>query len=121
MRAFITAVTRRTVLLTAVFMFAIAVSTVAAQGRGAAGGHFGGGGHVSGGAPRSHFSGSPRFDGHGDHFRGPDGRLIIRGGFFDPFFWGPYPYWDWGYPYPYGPYLYDPTSAATMKTEVTPK
>jgi hypothetical protein len=71
-----------------------------------------GGGHFPGGGPRGHIS-------------GPHGRVIISGGFYDPF-WGPYyPYgFGFGYPYEYGyPYweYSNASDAGSLKTEVTPK
>jgi hypothetical protein len=97
MRPLMSAVARRATLLTAVFVLAAGVSTASAQGR----------------------------VGHLDGLRGrmvaPQSRIIIRGGFHDPLFWGPYPYWAWGYPYAYRPYVYGVTPTASVKTEVTPK
>jgi hypothetical protein len=58
------------------------------------------------------------------HFRGPHGRIVIEGGFVDPF-WGPY--YPYGYAYPYGhgypPGVYEPPLPPTidLKTIVTPK
>ena len=119
MRPLIKTVAKKTVFVTMMFLFAVGVSTASAQGRG--GGHQAGGGGHSGRGPSAHFSGSPRghFDG-GHGFRGRRG-VIIRGGFYDPFFWGPYPYWGWGYPYPYEAYPYDLTPSGSVKTDVTPK
>ena len=104
MRPLIKNVAKRTVFVTVLYLFAVAASTASAQGRSGGGGHAGGGGHFG--------------DGHG--FRGSRG-VIIRGGFYDPFFWGPYPYWGWGYPHPYEVYPYDLTPTGSVKTDVTPK
>ena len=103
MRPFIQAVTRTTI-LTAVFIFALAASVAAAPQRGPAGGgaHFGGGGLRG-------------------HFHAPNGRIILRGGFYDPF-WGPsYPYWGYPYWYPYAALDYSLTPTGDVKTEITPK
>jgi hypothetical protein len=99
MRPLMSAVARRAVVLTAIFVFAAAVSTANAQGRVRSG-------HLE-----------------GRHARlvAPSTRIIVRPGLHDPFFWGPYPYWTWGYPYAYRPYVYDVTPVGSVKTEVTPK
>jgi hypothetical protein len=129
MRPFIHAVTRKTT-LTAVFVFALAASVAAAPQGHSGGGHSGGGhsggghsggdhsgGNHSGGAPRGHFDGGPR-----GHFHEPHGRIIIGGGFYDPF-WGPYYPYRYGYPYgyPYGTYGYSLAPTGKVKTQITPK
>ena len=53
------------------------------------------------------------------------GHIVVRGGFYDPF-WGAFgPYWGYpyaGYPYWAYPYAgYPLAAAATVKTDVTPK
>jgi len=58
-------------------------------------------------------------------FLEPRGRIIIGGGFYDPF-WGPfYPVYPYGYGFGFGyGYPYTPgyrTSSGEVKTEVTPK
>ncbi len=130
MRPFIPAVSRKSI-LTAVFVFGLAASVAAAPQRGGGGGRAGGGSHSSGGhvmqgGPRGHINGGPHgpVGGPRGHVVGRPGRVIIRGGLYDPF-WGPYyPYW-YGYPYgyvdPYGPYDYSLTATGDVKTEVTPK
>jgi hypothetical protein len=120
MRPLIQAVSRKSI-LTAVFVFGLAAAVAAAPQRG--GGGRAGGGHSSGGhSSAGHVnSGGPR-----GHFVGPRGRVIIRGGLYDPF-WGPYYPYGYGYGYPYGygvPYgAYDDSLTLTgdVKTEVTPK
>jgi PEGA domain len=123
MRPLVNAVAKRTILLTAMFVFAIAVSSATAQGRIGTGHFSAGGGHFVGRTPTTHFNSVPRaqVDGRRGHFVAPRSRIIVRPGFRDPFFWGFYPYWGWGYPYAYGAYPYDLTSAGNVKTEVTPK
>jgi PEGA domain len=117
MRSVINTVTRRSI-LTAMFILSLAASAAAAPQRG--GGHFGGG-HVGGGGPRGHFDSGPhgRFGGSRGHFHEP--HIIVRGGFFDPF-WGFY-YPGYGYPYGYPYWSYDSslTPMGSVKTEITPK
>lgn len=85
----------RSSVIAAVFVMALAASAAAAPQRG----------HFGGGVARGH--------------------VVVRGGIYHPF-WGSFrPYW--GYPYvgyPYWAYPYDTyplTTAANVKTDVTPK
>jgi PEGA domain-containing protein len=138
MRLLVNAVTRH-IILTAVFVFALAASVAAAPQRGGGGGRAGGsqsgggrsgGDHSGGGRPHGDSDGRPHSDGPRGHVNGSRGHIIIGGGFYrfyDPF-WGPfygygYPYRWYGYPYGYPDWPYDYSSNVTgdVKTEITPK
>jgi hypothetical protein len=98
MRSFTNAVKTSSVLMAA-FVFALAASVSAAPQRGGGGSHLGGG-HTGGGRPHGH--------------------IVVRGGFYDPFWapYYPYPYYGYGYP----DWAYNGASTAgSLKTEITPK
>ncbi len=111
---------RTTSLLTAAFVFALAASAGAAPQRDGGSGRSGGG-HRGGGAPQGHVGGGPRGEAGGPrgHFHRPPARIIVGGGFYDPF-WSPYYPYGYGYPYPYWPYV-DSSTEGSLKTEITPK
>jgi hypothetical protein len=50
---------------------------------------------------------------------GSRGHIIVRGGFYDPF-WSPYYPYGYGYGYPYWPYA-NVSADGSLKTEITPK
>ena len=95
-------------------------------GGGFRGGHMGSAGHVRGGfegrSVGHGFHGRQGFDGrfHGSRFHGSG--FFIRGGFFDPFWGGFYPYglFPFAY-YPYAGYAYGLTLNSDLKVNVTPK
>lgn len=143
MRPSIQIATIRKAILAAMFILALAASVAAAPQRGA--GHFGNGAarnHAGSGSrahvavPYGQFRGHARFRGHERHVvvprhhvvvphrhvGVPHARVIVRGGFYDPF-WSPYHPYYWGYPYayPYGAYDYSLTSNGDVQTKVTPK
>lgn len=96
MRPLLTGGVTRTVLIAAMFATVVGASTASAQGR-FRGGQF-------------------------QHFRAPQGPVIIHHDYRAPYYWGAYPWgWGWGYPYGYGVYTYGVPRAADVKTDVTPK